>query len=149
MASAFIKSIQDPIAKEWYARAAVGLLSTDGVLSTDEQDYFDGIIMFLENDDLKAELKNAVRRGQPPVLGNLDIDRRETARIFLELIEMLLKDERLDNAEVQHLLAIGGHLGFEGGYCRKAMKWAEEMLRVEKAKNDLIAQGSSQKPRYK
>lgn len=149
MPSAFIKSIHDPIAKEWYARAVVGLFPADGHISPDELDYLEGVWLFLENEELKEELKFALKKGAPPSLSNLDIDRRESARILLELTEVVLRDERFDSAEIQMISELGAKMGFKEGYCRSVLKWGQMMLPIEKAKHVLLAQGISQTPKYK
>jgi len=148
MAKAFVKSIKDEKLKIWYAKAAVGLIVSDGAFSEEERFYLQGILMFIGDPNCVQDLVAAMKNMKAPKLSNLRTDREEAVRVLLELATVIAADDKIVKKEASYLMFIGEKMGFDFVYTRRVLAWAIEYMKAERGRTELLDRAAASKAHF-
>jgi len=148
MASAFIKSLPDNT-KIWYAHATAGMMISDGKLDDAELFYLKGVLMFLDDKEVREELIAEVKEKKLPQLDNLKTDRETATRLLIELAIIGFLDDHLTKSEASYFMEVGEKLGFHRYFSKLVIDWGLKNAVVEKERKHIFQQGVDLEPNYK
>ena len=146
--STFISSLPHDV-KKWFAEAVAGMILADGQVSEAELDHFKNTIRFLGSIEEVNEVVHLIKQRTPPNLKILKTDRKVASHVYMQLALLAITDDHLSKKEVKYFYLIGTKLGFDEGFSDKIMKWAVEMLKVNRQKAELIKEAQRTDPAYK
>lgn len=117
-----------PQAKEWFAKAVVGMMLADGHIDKAEVDYFNDLLGFLNNDQLVKSMSEMLSRKEAPELEPLDALPNVGLEILKHLTIMAVVDQDLAPGEVTFLNEIALKLGLNEGITDRFLSLAREKL---------------------
>ncbi|MBU2511145.1 DUF2225 domain-containing protein [bacterium] len=98
-----IIGIMSPKAKEWFARAVVGMIWADGRIDQAEIDYLKSLLGFLKDKDLIHSVLGMIKQNKIPPLESIQLEQAQALAILKHLTSISIVDEDLDKSEVAFL----------------------------------------------
>ena len=123
--------------KVWLARAIVNILIADKHLAVEEKGFFKDAILMLENDEIRGELIEAVKKHETVELGELTTDRDYAGHFFFFLGMVIAADGKIKTSEFTMLSKICGKLGFPEETSKEVLHWVTEMIKLNNDRNQM------------
>ena len=123
--------------KIWLARAMVSILIVDKQLVNEEKGFFKDAIMMIENDQIRVELIESIKKLEIVELWELTTDREYAGHFYFLLAMVVAADGKVKNSEVNLLNSICGKLGFPTETAKQVLQWVTDLIKLNKDRNQM------------
>ncbi|MGK5094807.1 hypothetical protein WDW89_22705 [Deltaproteobacteria bacterium TL4] len=137
MAKSILENLPSDV-KNWCARAMVGMITADGVVTESELVFLKETISFLEDMDAINEIVKLVKSKEQIILQTLKTDPQTGAQILIHLATLAVTDGKLDDTESNFFIYVGKKMGFPSTYSSEILSWAREYIAINKRRKYLI-----------
>ncbi|MGA1599859.1 MAG: hypothetical protein ACO4AU_12465 [bacterium] len=138
-----------PESKVWLAKAMVAVLIIDKQLDASELPYMkEALDLVSEDQAVTEELMNAAKERVAPELGNLLSDRAYAGEFFYYLATLVAADGKVKTSEVNLLMTVCGKLGFAPKSAKEVLRWASDLVKLNREKQLMVEALSKVPPVY-
>lgn len=127
-----------PEGKIWLARAVVNMLVIDKTIDQSELSYLEDALGLIEDETQRAELIQAAKKRQAMEMTNLNTDRSYAGHFFYYLAMIIAADGKVKTSEVNYLMKICGKLGFAPHSAKDVLRWATDLVKLNKERDQMI-----------
>jgi len=120
--------------KIWFVNFVLAAIQADNRIKLSEFELFHKTIQLIDDKKTQRDLiKMLESHTKPKLLPPEDIKAEELARIYVELIKIVISDEDLDESEQSFLKEVADLFGFSPSYSNSLRLWCEEGLNWKQA----------------
>ncbi len=141
----FTIRLQQPFIKQlstegriWLARAVVNMLVIDKTIDQSELSYLEDALSLIEDAEQRGELMQAAKKREVMEMTNLNTDRPFAGHFFYYLAMIIAADGKVKTSEVNYLMKICGKLGFAPHSAKDVLRWATDLVKLNKERDQMI-----------
>ncbi|MBF0289626.1 MAG: hypothetical protein HQM14_17580 [SAR324 cluster bacterium] len=134
--------------RKWFASAIAGAIVSDSVVSPGQLSWIKNSLYFLSKKERLTYLKHIKNKSSPPLTSLPNIDRDKAAKIFLDLILVMMENFEIDTRETQFLVNAGKTLGIKEKRCMDVIRWAISLLDLFHEKERFVERIIRDEPNY-
>lgn len=116
-------------AKEWFARAVVGMMWADGRIDQAEISYFKGLLGFLKDANLLNSVLSMIKENRISTLEKIELEQQQSLSILKHLTSISIVDEELTAAEEKYLKHVATQLHQSEQLADKLIELAKKRLK--------------------
>ncbi len=135
--------------KVWLAKAMVAVLIVDKQLDATELHYMkEAFDLLQDNEEELNKLMECAKQRETPDMPNLLSDREYAGEFFYYLATLVAADGKVKTSEVNLLMTICGKLGFAPRSAKEVLRWASDLVKLNKEKELMVDALSKVPPVY-
>ncbi len=137
MAKSITESLP-PSVKHWFARAVVGMITADGVVTENELAYLRETIGFLESKDEINKIVDMVKHKERPTLETLKTDPKVATKMLMHLATIAITDDKISQSEIDYFRYVGKKMGFDPRFSSDVIEWGKAYIQLNNRKKMLM-----------
>ncbi|MBF0280027.1 MAG: hypothetical protein HQM13_19675 [SAR324 cluster bacterium] len=124
--------------QKWLASAIAGAVISDRHVTSSQMSWLHEAVSFLDQNDADT-LISQMKTGSIPVLEKLSIkDRDKAARIFLDLVMIIMENMSISKSEAHFITEAAKKLGIQEHRAHKILTWAHDLLHRFKMRDSFV-----------
>ncbi len=133
---------------EWFAIAIAEAVVSDDIISEGQLAWIQQAVHFLEHEDRQKYLASIKNRRLPRLKPLHLVDREKAARMFLDLVLIILENFEIDEREVEFLIEVGTNIGIKPQRSQDVINWGNQLLAHFREKDRFIDRIKRDEPDY-
>ncbi len=134
--------------RRWFATAIAGAIVSDATISPGQLSWIKNSLYFLSKKERLIYLKHIKSKSVPPLNPLPNIDRDKAAKIFLDLVLVMMENFEIDTRETNFLVNAGKTLGIKEKRCMDVIHWGSALLDLFHEKERFVERIIRDEPSY-